>query len=66
LSDEQQKQLESFAASRSFPHAQVERAMIILKTASGMQNIQIAEELSTSPVYRQECARRAGAASGAG
>lgn len=48
LSDEQQKQLESFAASRSLPHAQVERAKIILKAASGMQNIQIAEELSTS------------------
>ena len=48
LSDEQQKQLESFAASRSLPHVQVERAKIILKAASGMQNIQIAEELSTS------------------
>jgi putative transposase len=48
LSDEQQKQLESFAASRSLSHAQVERAKIILKASSGMQNIQIAEELSTS------------------
>jgi putative transposase len=48
LSDEQQKQLESFAASRSLPHVQVERAKIILKASSGMQNIQIAEELSTS------------------
>jgi len=48
LSEEQRKQLESFAASRSLPHAQVERAKIILKAAAGMQNIQIAEELSTT------------------
>ena len=48
LSDEQQKQLESFSASRSLPHAQVERAKIILKAAAGMKNIRIAEELSTS------------------
>jgi putative transposase len=48
LSDQQREQLESFAASRSLPHAQVERAKIILKAAEGMQNIQIAKELSTT------------------
>jgi putative transposase len=48
LSDEQRKQLEFFTASRSLQHAQVERAKIILKAAAGMQNIQIAEELSTT------------------
>ena len=48
LSGEQREQLESFAASRSLPHAQVERAKIVLKAAEGMQNIQIAEELSTT------------------
>jgi putative transposase len=48
LSEEQKAQLESFAASRSLPHAQVERAKIVLKAAAGMQNIQIAEQLSTT------------------
>jgi len=48
LTDEQKQQLESFASSGSLPHAQVERAKIFLKAAQGMQNIQIAEQLSTS------------------
>jgi putative transposase len=48
LSEDQLQQLKSFACSRSLPHAQVERAKIILKAAKGMQNIQIAEELSTT------------------
>jgi transposase len=48
LSDEQRAQLESFAASRSLPHAQVQRAKIVLKAVQGMKNIQIAEQLSTT------------------
>jgi putative transposase len=48
LTDEQKEQLESFAASRSLPHAQVERAKIVLKAAQGMKNIHIAEQLSTT------------------
>ena len=48
LTDEQKEQLESFASSRSLPHAQVERTKIILKAAEGKKNIQIAEELSTT------------------
>ena len=48
LSEQQRAQLESFASSRSLPHAQVERAKIVLKAAQGMQNIQIAEQLSTT------------------
>ena len=43
LTDEQKEQLESFATSRSLPHAQVERAKIVLKAAQGMKTIQIAE-----------------------
>ncbi len=42
LTDEERAQLESFATSRSLPHAQVERAKIVLKAASGLTNIQIA------------------------
>jgi len=48
LTDEQKEQLESFAASRSLPHAQIERAKIVLKAAQGMKNIHIAEQLSTT------------------
>jgi putative transposase len=48
LNGEQRAQLESFAASRSLPHAQVERAKIVLKAAQGMKNIQIAKHLSTT------------------
>jgi putative transposase len=48
LTDEQKQQLESFASSRSLPHAQVERARIVLKAAQGMKNIHIAEQLSTT------------------
>lgn len=48
LTAEQHQQLRSFADSRSLPHAQVERAKIILKAAEGIQNIHIAEQLSTT------------------
>ena len=48
LSEAQRTELESFAASRSLPHAQVQRAKIILKAAAGKHNCQIAQELSTS------------------
>jgi putative transposase len=48
VTDEQKEQLESFAVSRSLPHAQVERAKIVLKAAQGMKNVQIAAQLSTT------------------
>jgi putative transposase len=48
LSEEQEAELKSFVTSRSLPHAQVERAKIVLKAARGMNNIQIAEQLSTT------------------
>jgi putative transposase len=48
LTAEQYQQLRSFADSRSLPHAQVEQAKIILKAAEGIQNIHIAEQLSTT------------------
>lgn len=45
LSEEQRRQLEAFAGSRSLPHAQVVRAKIILMAADGHSNIEIAEML---------------------
>ncbi len=42
ITDEERAQLESFASSRSLPHAQAERAKIVLKAVQGMTNIQIA------------------------
>jgi putative transposase len=48
LSEEQRGQLESFAASRSLPHAQVQRAKIVLMAAEHVQNIHIAERLGTT------------------
>jgi putative transposase len=48
LSEEQEAELKSLASSRSLPHAQVERAKIVLKAARGMRNIEIAEQLSTT------------------
>jgi len=48
LSEEQKKQLQAFASSRSLPHAQVQRAQIVLKAAEGITNIDIASQLSTT------------------
>jgi putative transposase len=48
LNKEQRQQLESFAGSRSLPHAQVERAKIVLMAAEGIQNIHIAAKLGTT------------------
>jgi putative transposase len=48
LNEEQRGQLESFACSRSLPHAQVQRAKIILMAAQGVQNIHIAAQLRTT------------------
>lgn len=45
LEAEQRAQLESFAASRSLPHAQVVRAKIVLMAAEGMANIEIAQKV---------------------
>lgn len=42
------EQLESFATSRTLPHALVVRARIILMAAQGMQNIDIAREVGTT------------------
>lgn len=45
LSDEQRTQLESFARSRSLPHALARRAKIIFMVADGMANSVIAAKL---------------------
>ncbi len=50
LDEEQRKQLTAFAASRSTPHAQVMRAKIILLSADGRSNTQIAESLGLTRV----------------
>ena len=48
LSEGQRRQLEAFAGSRSLPHAQVERAKIVLLAADGIHNIRIAAQLGTT------------------
>lgn len=48
LSEEQREQLESFVRSRSLPHAQVQRAKIVLMAAEGVQNIHIAAQLGST------------------
>lgn len=50
LDEQQRRQLEAFAASRSLPHAQVLRAKIILQSADGRSNTQIAESLGLTRV----------------
>lgn len=54
LSDESRTTLESWARGRRTPARQVLRAKIILKAASGLQNREIAEQLSTD----RECVGR--------
>ena len=46
LSDEERAQVESFASSRSLPHGLVRRAKIILLSADGMPNTDIAHRLA--------------------
>jgi putative transposase len=48
LEPEQREQLESFATSRTLPHALVVRARVVLMAAGGMQNIDIAREVGLS------------------
>ena len=48
LSEEQQQQLKSWAASRSLPHGLVRRARIVLLAAEGMTNQAIAEKVGLS------------------
>lgn len=48
LKEEQRKQLESFAASRSLPHALVLRAEIVLLAATGAQTREISKKLRLS------------------
>lgn len=48
ISDDEKKQLEIMANSRSLPHAQVRRAKIILLSAQGLNNTQIAEQVDLS------------------
>lgn len=58
LSDEQRSQLESFARSRSLPHALARRAKIILMAADGMANSAIAAKLEVSnPTIADWCRR---------
>ena len=57
--DEQQRtQLESFARSRSLPHALARRAKIILLAADGLSNSAIGEKLDVSnPTVTKWCRR---------
>jgi putative transposase len=48
LSEEQQQQLRSWAASRSLPHGLVTRARIVLLAAEGLTNQAIAEKVGLS------------------
>lgn len=48
LSDQVKSQLESMANSRSLPYAQVRRAQIILLSAKGQTNTEIAEQVGLS------------------
>ena len=50
LDAEQREQLESFANSRSLPAGPVRRAKIILLSASGKTNREVARQLETSKV----------------
>ncbi|MFN7994160.1 MAG: IS630 family transposase [Bryobacteraceae bacterium] len=49
LTPEQRTELEKCARARSLPVRVVERARIVLRAASGLENQQIAEELSITP-----------------
>lgn len=49
LNPEQRAELEKCARARSMPARVVERARIVLRAASGLENQQIAEELSITP-----------------
>jgi putative transposase len=48
LSAEEQDTLRGFAASRSLPHALVSRARVVLWSAEGISNAEIAERLNWS------------------
>jgi transposase len=48
LTDEQRKALEQWARGRSLPARQVERARIVLLSAAGLQDLEIAAELRIS------------------
>ena len=50
LDAEQREQLESFANSRSLPAGLVRRAKIILLSASGKTNREVARQMGTSKV----------------
>ena len=45
LDEEQKQELNSFAGSRSLPHALVSRARIVLLAAQGMENLEIADSV---------------------
>ena len=58
ISDDEREQLQSFARSRSLPHALARRAKIVLMAADGMTNIHIAAKLDVSnPTIAQWCRR---------
>jgi putative transposase len=48
LSEEEQQQLASFAASRSLPHALVAHAQLVLWAAEGLANQEISARLGWS------------------
>jgi putative transposase len=58
LTTEEREQLESFARSRSLPHAQVQRAQIVLFAADGMTNLDIAERVGLTRVTVGKWRRR--------
>jgi len=49
LNPEQRKALEQYSRARSLPARMVERARIVLRAADGLQDRQIADELSITP-----------------
>lgn len=58
LNDDERAQLESFARSRSLPHALARRAKIILMVADGMSNSDVAAKLELSnPTIANWCRR---------
>ena len=48
LTAEERRELSGFAASRSLPHALVARAQLVLWSAEGVANTEIAERLNWS------------------
>ena len=59
LEPEQRRVLEQYERARSLPVRWAERARIVLRAADGLQNQQIAEELSITPEKADELYEKA-------